>query len=83
MPDSVLYTSRGDQQQSGSCKAYSTVIGGFLAMMVTGSAYIAGTIDPYIHSYFNLSPDKRWESNLLPIFLVLTVFGMPIGSYFV
>ena len=37
-------------------KAFSTIIGGFILMLFSGSIYTLGNISPYITSYYHL-PD--------------------------
>lgn len=64
-----------------ACKAYTTVVGGFLYMMVPGSVYCTGVFATYVKSYFRLPPDSNMTSNLQPATAAVTMFIMPLGSY--
>jgi hypothetical protein len=49
-------------------------------MMYLGTANSAGTISPYIKSYFRLPTESNITSNLLPACFLADMIVMPIGS---
>ena len=65
------------------CKAYSTVIGGFIYMIFLGSVYCTGVFQSYIASYFRIPSDKIYVQDLLPACLFVNMPFMFVGSYFV
>lgn len=58
--------------------AYVSVIGGFIYMLREGSAYMAGSIAPYIASYYDV--DVKKAQLILPCLFVLNMFLSPIGA---
>lgn len=70
-------------KRRSNCKAYSTVVGGFLYMIVLGSVYCTGVFSSYIHSYYELDVDNHLQDDLLPACLLLNILTMPIGSWMV
>jgi hypothetical protein len=61
-----------------SLKAWLTLAGGTLVMILPGSIYVTGNLTPYIASYFSIPITET--QNMLPSFFVLNCFFMPIGS---
>ena len=43
-----------EESQLTKCKAFSTLVGGFITMLSCGSIYTLGNISPYITSYYKL-----------------------------
>ena len=52
------YENSGLAKDHKGCKAYSTVIGGFIYMIFPGSVYCTGVFSSYIQSYYGISSDK-------------------------
>ena len=84
----------GIQDSKDRIKAYMTVFGGFIYMMVSillslisvfflfekflGCQYVVGTIAPYLGSFFNV--DSESTALILPVIFITNIFVMPFGA---
>ena len=85
-PNAIIqsgYMSGMSPSKREPCKAYSTLIGGFLYMIYPGSVYCSGVIATYIQSYYKIPKDDHIVADLLPACLFVNMFAMPVGSYLV
>ena len=82
---------KGYETPSESLKAYSTLLGGILWMLVSidlvnnsilqflGSSYATAAYAPYIASYYDV--DVKDVALILPAIFVVNTFFIPYGSY--